>query len=320
MSEKLTHLTVILCRSRGFCAGVVRAVDIVEKALQAYGPPVYVRHEIVHNKLVVERLRGMGAIFVDDVDEIPRGALTVFSAHGVSESVENAARARCLDVIDATCPLVKKVHKEGNRYVSRGYDVILVGHKDHAEIEGTIGQINGTVHLVSSREEVDSLAVANEERVAYITQTTLSVIDTKDIIAALRERFPKIVGPDTRDICFATQNRQSAVLQISQRVDALIVIGSENSSNSNRLKEIGFKAGIPSYLVDDPEAIEPAWLHNAESVGLTAGASAPEDLVQGAIRRLAALREINIETVDGAEEKIEFPLPKRIREIEAALA
>jgi len=320
MSAKLTHLSVILARPRGFCAGVVRAIEIVERALSHYGPPVYVRHEIVHNKHVVERLRARGAIFVDSVEEIPRGAITVFSAHGVSREVEQAAGVKALDVIDATCPLVRKVHNEGRRYAEKGCDVILVGHHGHAEVEGTSGQIPGTLHIVSSVEDVDRLVVRDPARVAYVTQTTLSLYDTQDIIQALRRRFPAILGPDTRDICYATQNRQKAVIELAKQVQLLLVVGSSNSSNSNRLREMGEAAGVESHLIEGASALDPVWLDGVEVVGLTAGASAPESVVQDTICRLRSLRLVTVQDLDGVEEKVRFQLPERIGDMERLTA
>ncbi|MGH6918898.1 MAG: 4-hydroxy-3-methylbut-2-enyl diphosphate reductase, partial [Geminicoccaceae bacterium] len=279
-------LRVVLAQPRGFCAGVERAIAIVERALERFGPPVYVRHEIVHNKHVVEALKSKGARFVDDVDEIPEGAVTVFSAHGVAESVETAGRARELEVIDATCPLVTKVHKEGQRYASKGYEVILIGHAGHPEVEGTMGRINGPVHLISDAAEVAGLAPADPEKLAFVTQTTLSVDDTRDVIRALKARFPAIVGPDTRDICYATQNRQTAVRALSREVDLILVVGAQNSSNSNRLREIGETTGTRSYLIDSADSLDPSWLEGANVVGITAGASAQESLVQELIALL----------------------------------
>lgn len=312
MSAKLTPLRVILARPRGFCAGVVRAIDIVERALALHGPPVYVRHEIVHNTHVVESLRARGAVFVREADEIPAGALTVFSAHGVSPVVEREAQRRGLDVIDATCPLVRKVHNEGRRYAGKGYDVVLIGHAGHAEVEGTRGQVGGRLQVVGSVEEVDRLDIGRSNRVAYITQTTLSVYDTRDVIAALRRRFPNIEGPDTRDICYATQNRQKAVLDLVRRVELLIVVGSASSSNSNRLREMGAAAGLPSHLIDGPAALDPAWLDGVEAAGITAGASAPETLVEGTIARLGTFRSVAVEALDGVEERVQFQLPARL--------
>jgi 4-hydroxy-3-methylbut-2-enyl diphosphate reductase len=291
---------------------VVRAIDIVERALALYGPPVYVRHEIVHNTHVVARLRALGAVFVEDIAEIPVGAPTVFSAHGVSRAVEQTAGALNLDVIDATCPLVRKVHKEGRRYAERGCDVILVGHQGHAEIEGTSGQIPGRVHLVSSVDDVAKVEVEDPERLAYVTQTTLSLFDTQDIIAALRERFPNISGPDTRDICYATQNRQKAVLELAARVELLLVVGSDNSSNSNRLRELGETSGVRSHLIEGPSALDPDWLDGVGTVGLTAGASAPEVLVEDVLRSLRSYRAVVVEDLPGIEETVSFRLPERL--------
>ncbi|MGQ0672644.1 MAG: 4-hydroxy-3-methylbut-2-enyl diphosphate reductase [Hyphomicrobium sp.] len=312
MQASLTHLRVILARPRGFCAGVVRAIDIVERTIEMFGSPVYVRHEIVHNRHVVERLKSKGAIFVDETDSIPEGAVTVFSAHGVSKAVEAEASGRRLDVIDATCPLVRKVHKEGRSYAERGFDIVLIGHAGHAEVEGTLGQIAGRVHVVADIEDVNALQVADPERVAFITQTTLSVLDTKDIVAALKRRFPAIVGPDTRNICYATQNRQKAVLELARHVQLLLVVGSPNSSNANRLREMGDQAGVTSHLIDDPSAIDPAWLAGVDTLGLTAGASTPETIVCAVIDRLATLRSLSVETQDGADEHVHFRLPDRL--------
>lgn len=303
-------MQVILARPRGFCAGVERAIDIVELALKKYGPPVYVRHEIVHNKRVVEKLRAKGAHFVDELDEIPDGAITVFSAHGVSEKVANEAKLRDLPVIDATCPLVAKVHREGQRYAEKGYDVVLIGHDGHPEVEGTRGRIPGGVHLVSSVADVDRLQVRNPEKVAYITQTTLSVDDTRAIIERLKERFPQVAGPDVRDICYATQNRQQAVHVLARQVDLILVVGSRNSSNSNRLREIGAELSVPSYLIEDADHIDPAWFSGVRKVGLTAGASAPEELVQGVLERLASFEPIKVTDLDGIEENVRFKLPE----------
>ncbi|HRX38363.1 MAG: 4-hydroxy-3-methylbut-2-enyl diphosphate reductase [Parvularculaceae bacterium] len=315
MAEATEPLRVILAQPRGFCAGVERAIDIVERALEKYGAPVYVRHEIVHNKRVVDTLRARGAIFVEEVDEIPEGAVTIFSAHGVAKKVEDGAGFRNLDVIDATCPLVTKVHKEGRRYAERGYDIVLIGHLGHPEVEGTLGQIPGKVHVLSEVHEVETLEVADPERVAFVTQTTLSVNDTKDVIAALRKRFPSIVGPDTRDICYATQNRQTAVISLAKQVDLLLVVGAHNSSNSNRLREIGENFGVPSYLIEDAHMLDLAWLDGVKTVGVTAGASAPETLVQEAITKMRQLRKVSVETLDGVEENIHFKLPKELADV-----
>jgi 4-hydroxy-3-methylbut-2-enyl diphosphate reductase len=315
MAEATTALRVILAQPRGFCAGVERAIDIVERALEKYGAPVYVRHEIVHNKRVVDTLRARGAIFVEEVDEVPEGAVTIFSAHGVAKKVEDGAGFRNLDVIDATCPLVTKVHKEGRRYAERGYDIVLIGHLGHPEVEGTLGQIPGKVHVLSEAHEVEALDVADPERVAFVTQTTLSVNDTKDVIAALRKRFPSIVGPDTRDICYATQNRQTAVIHLAKQVDLLIVVGAHNSSNSNRLREIGENFGVPSYLIEDAHMLDPKWLDGVATVGVTAGASAPETLVQEAIDKLREFRKVSVEALDGVEENIHFKLPRELADV-----
>jgi 4-hydroxy-3-methylbut-2-en-1-yl diphosphate reductase len=305
-------LRVVLAQPRGFCAGVERAIDIVERALELYGPPVYVRHEIVHNKHVVEALKSKGACFVDEVDEIPEGAVTVFSAHGVAEAVETAGKARRLRVIDAACPLVTKVHKEGQRYAAKGFEVILIGHQGHPEVEGTMGRIDGRVHLISQVEEVALLQPADPEKLAFVTQTTLSVDDTRDVIAALRARFPSIVGPDTRDICYATQNRQTAVRKLALEVDVILVVGAQNSSNSNRLREIAASTGAPSYLIDSAESLDPEWLKGARGVGITAGASAPELLVQQLIRKLEDRFRVEVETLDGIAENVHFRLPPEL--------
>lgn len=315
MSDTSKSLQVILAQPRGFCAGVERAIDIVERALEKYGAPVYVRHEIVHNKRVVDTLRDRGAIFVKEVDEVPTGAVAIFSAHGVSKKVEDGALVRELGVIDATCPLVTKVHKEGRRYAAKGYDIVLIGHLGHPEVEGTLGQIPGTVHVLSEPHEVEALKVADENRVAFVTQTTLSVNDTKDVITSLKDRFPNIIGPDTRDICYATQNRQTAVIELSKKVDLLLVVGAHNSSNSNRLREIGENFGLPSYLIEDATMFDPAWLEGVEKVGVTAGASAPETLVQETIARLREHREVSVEALDGVEENVKFKLPKELADV-----
>ena len=305
-------MRVILAQPRGFCAGVERAIEIVERALKKYGPPIYVRHEIVHNRHVVEDLRTRGAVFVDELDEIPAGARTVFSAHGVARQIEQLAVQRDLPVIDATCPLVAKVHNEGRRYAAQGREIVLVGHAGHAEVEGTIGQIPGKVHLVQTVEDVARLAVADPDKLAYVTQTTLSVDDTRGIIAALTARFPSIVGPDVRDICYATQNRQQAVRELARAVDMILVVGSRNSSNSNRLREIGEELGKPAYLIDDAEALRPEWFEGVESVGLTAGASAPETLVQGVLAGLRRFGAIEVSTLAGVEENVRFRFPAEL--------
>jgi 4-hydroxy-3-methylbut-2-enyl diphosphate reductase len=302
-------MRVVLAQPRGFCAGVERAIEIVERALEKYGPPIYVRHEIVHNRHVVERLRAKGAVFVDDLGTIPPGSVTIFSAHGVASAVEDEAATRDLPVIDATCPLVSKVHSEGQRYASQDREIILIGHAGHPEIEGTMGRINGTVHLISTAAEVAELTVANPERIAYITQTTLSVDDTRAVIDALRARFPAIVGPDTKDICYATQNRQRAVRELARAVEMVLVVGAANSSNSNRLREIAAEQGVAAYLVADADSLRPEWLDGVHSVGITAGASAPEELVQSLIDRLRQFGEVAVEPLAGITENVRFRMP-----------
>ena len=303
---------VILAKPRGFCAGVERAIEIVERALKKYGRPVYVRHEIVHNKRVVEDLRAKGAVFVEELDEVPSGAVTIFSAHGVSESVDQEARTRDLPVIDATCPLVSKVHKQGQRYAEKGFEVILIGHEGHPEVEGTRGRIPGGVLLVSSVADVAEIEVRDPDMVSYVTQTTLSVDDTRDIIDALQRRFPSIVGPNVRDICYATQNRQSAVRDLCGQVDLLLVVGAANSSNSNRLREIGTDMGVPSYLINDATELQIEWLDGVSAVGVTAGASAPETLVQEVIDRLRDFGAIAVDELTGVHETVHFRLPKEV--------
>ena len=305
-------LRVILAQPRGFCAGVVRAIDIVERALEIHGSPVYVRHEIVHNKHVVDGLRAKGARFVESVEDIPHGATTVFSAHGVSRTVVDDAGARALQVIDATCPLVTKVHNETRRFVARGFEVVLIGHPNHPEVEGTMGQVTEDIHLVSDVSDVATLAPTRPDRLAYVTQTTLSVDDTRAIIEALKGRFPTIQGPDLRDICYATQNRQSAVRQMAPECDVILVIGADYSSNSNRLREIGEEAGTASHLIPDAESLDPAWLEGARTVGITAGASAPEALVQGLIDRLGTTFDVTVTDLDGIEENVTFRLPRQL--------
>ena len=310
-------MRIILAQPRGFCAGVVRAIDIVELALKKYGPPVYVRHEIVHNKRVVEDLKAKGAVFVEELNEVPDDAITVFSAHGVSQKVADKAELRRLPVIDATCPLVAKVHKEGQRYSAQKFDVVLIGHEGHPEVEGTMGRIPGKVYLVSSTDDVDQLQVKDPDKLAYVTQTTLSVDDTRDVIDALKQRFPKIVGPDVKDICYATQNRQSAVRKLAEEVDVLLVVGAQNSSNSNRLREIGAELNVPSYLIDDAQALDADWLKDVETVGITAGASAPEALVQELITRLSELGDVEFVDFNGIQENVSFKLPADLQGVAA---
>jgi 4-hydroxy-3-methylbut-2-enyl diphosphate reductase len=305
-------LRIILAQPRGFCAGVDRAIEIVEKALAIYGPPVYVRHEIVHNKWVVENLRAKGVVFVGEVDEIPGGAITVFSAHGISEKVENAATLRDLPVIDATCPLVTKVHREAQRYEDAGRQIVLIGHEGHPEVEGTSGRVKGGVLLVQNAKDVARLKVNDPEKLAYVTQTTLSVDDTSETIAALKARFPSIAGPELRDICYATQNRQNAVRTLAAQVGLMLVIGSANSSNSNRLRDLAAEMGIPAHLIDDARGLQPHWFDNIEAVGITAGASAPEHLVQGVVDAIRKLRPTRVETMAGNAENTRFKLPPEV--------
>ncbi len=310
--SKRAPMRVVLAQPRGFCAGVERAIEIVERALELYGPPVYVRHEIVHNRHVVADLRSKGARFVDEIDEIPDGAITVFSAHGVSKKVADAARLRALPVIDASCPLVAKVHKEAQKYERAGCEIILIGHEGHPEVEGTRGRIDGDMLLVSSVGDVAKVKLKDPSKVAYVTQTTLSVDDTRDVIDALKRRFPDIVGPDVRDICYATQNRQQAIRELAEQVDLLLVIGSQNSSNSNRLREIGAEANVPTYLIDDPDSVSSSWFDDISSVGITAGASAPEILVQQVVAHLRKLRDIEVEQLDGVDERVHFRMPAEL--------
>jgi 4-hydroxy-3-methylbut-2-enyl diphosphate reductase len=305
-------MRIILAQPRGFCAGVVRAIDIVERALEKYGPPVYVRHEIVHNRHVVESLKRKGARFVEDLREVPEGALTIFSAHGVSRKVENEAKSLSLPTIDATCPLVTKVHNESRRYVAQGRVLIVIGHAGHPEVEGTLGQIDGEVHLIRDEHDVDRLGIADDTPIAYVTQTTLSVDDTRGVIAALHRRFSDIQGPETRNICYATQHRQTAVRELARVADVIVVVGSRNSSNSNRLREIGEQAGLPSYLVADGNEIDPEWFRAVEVVGVTAGASAPEVLVDDVVEALKRMGPAEVSVLDGPEESVSFRLPAEL--------
>ncbi|MDE2182003.1 MAG: 4-hydroxy-3-methylbut-2-enyl diphosphate reductase [Alphaproteobacteria bacterium] len=308
-------MRVVLAQPRGFCAGVVRAIDIVERALEKYGEPVYVRHEIVHNRHVVETLKNKGARFVEELDEVPDGAVTVFSAHGVAQRVVQEAAGRGLPVLDATCPLVSKVHSQGKRYVASGRTLILIGHAGHPEVEGTMGQVGAPVHLVQSENDVAALAVPADTPVAYVTQTTLSIDDTKNVIAALKRRFSDIVGPETTDICYATQNRQTAVRELCRIADVIIVVGAKNSSNSNRLREIGKEEGVPSYLIADGSELDPSWVKGKKTIGLTAGASAPEALVENVIDALRGINpDIEVSQMDGKKEHIEFRLPAELRD------
>ena len=303
-------MELVLAQPRGFCAGVDRAIEIVERALQVHGAPVYVRHEIVHNKFVVQDLRGKGAVFVKELDEIPADALVVFSAHGVSREVQADAKSRGLRVFDATCPLVTKVHVEVAKMRAAGLEVIMIGHEGHPEVEGTLGQSEQGMYLVETIEDVNQLQVADPDKLAFVTQTTLSVDDAAAVAQALRQRFPSIQEPKKSDICYATQNRQDAVKLMSQQCDLVLVVGSANSSNSNRLREVAARLGVSAYLIDGPEAIDPQWLVGKQHVGITAGASAPEVLVQDVIARLKSLGAISVRTMDGLQENVSFPLPK----------
>ncbi len=302
--------TIMLANPRGFCAGVDRAIAIVERALEKYGAPVYVRHEVVHNRYVVESLRNKGAVFVEEVDQVPDGAVLVFSAHGVSRAVRHSASCRDLQVLDATCPLVTKVHNQVAKLIGQGYEIVMIGHRGHPEVEGTMGQADGNMYLVENVEDVVSLDVCNPQKLAYVTQTTLSVDDAASIVKALVARFPAILLPVRDDICYATQNRQDAVKNMS--CDLLIVVGSRNSSNSNRLREMAEHRGIPGYLVDDAESISPAWLVGKSRIGVTAGASAPELLVQQVVTRLRELGGGEVIAQDGIEERVKFQLPQEL--------
>ena len=302
-------MKVILAKPRGFCAGVVRAIEIVERALDKYGPPVYVRHEIVHNKWVVDALKARGARFVEELSEVPPNAITIFSAHGVAKKVEAEAAERGLRVLNATCPLVSKVHAQGRHYLRQGRTVILIGHAGHPEVEGTVGQIPGPVLLVQTEDDVATLTLPEDTPIAYVTQTTLSVDDTRGIIAALFRRFKDVVGPGTQDICYATQNRQTALLELTKLVDVIFVVGAKNSSNSNRLCEIGVEAGIPTHLIASGSEIRPEWLHDVEVVGITAGASAPEVMVRDVIHALRRITPVEVFTLPGQDEHIEFRVP-----------
>lgn len=301
-----------LANPRGFCAGVDRAIEIVKRALELYGAPVYVLHEIVHNKHVLEELSARGTIFVKTLDEVPEGSVTIFSAHGVSDAVVQAGEQRKLKVIDATCPLVTKVHSQAIRYAAEDRDVILIGHPGHPEVEGTRGRIQGRVHVLSTPEEVAALQVPDPSRLAYVTQTTLSVDDTSEVIQALRERFPEARGPELKDICYATQNRQNAVKELLPDVDLLIVVGSANSSNSSRLQELGERKGVPSFLVDHPEQIDAEWLQGRPRVGITAGASAPEELVRQIVARLEEFGVQTFEEMAGEAETVVFQMPAEL--------
>jgi 4-hydroxy-3-methylbut-2-en-1-yl diphosphate reductase len=304
---------ILLAEPRGFCAGVDRAIEIVERALQKFGAPIYVRHEIVHNTYVVNDLKARGAIFIEDLSEVPPGATLVFSAHGVSKAVQAEARERGFEVFDATCPLVTKVHVEVAKLAREGYEFIMIGHKGHPEVEGTMGQLDHGIHLVEDVAGVADVQPAQTEKLAVVTQTTLSVDDAAEITAAVRRRFPNIRAPKQQDICYATQNRQDAVKMMSPQVDVLIVVGSPTSSNSNRLAELARKLGVQSFMVDSPGELKAEWLEGKSRVGLTAGASAPEVLVRQVIDRIKALGAVSVRKMDGVEETVKFPLPKGLR-------
>ena len=303
-------MEVMLAWPRGFCAGVVRAIETVERALKLYDTPVYVLHEIVHNRHVVRDLRDLGARFVEELEEVPLGSVTIFSAHGVSASVVEQAKKRNLRVIDATCPLVTKVHLQAQSYSRKGMEVIIIGHSGHPEVEGTRGRIDGPVHVLSTTEEVEQLKVNNPELLAYVTQTTLSLDDTRRVIDMLQQRFPAIAGPNLRDICYATQSRQNTVRKLASDIDLLLVVGARNSSNSNRLREVGGHNGLPSYLIEDAEEMDPIWFNDKKNVGITAGASTPEILVQGVVRRIRDYGAVRVSEMHGEQEKIRFSLPK----------
>ena len=310
MSDK----EILLANPRGFCAGVERAIEIVERALQRFGAPIYVRHEVVHNKFVVDDLRNKGAVFVEELDEVPTGNTVIFSAHGVSLAVRDEAEKRGLRVFDATCPLVTKVYVEVSRMREQGREIIMIGHKGHPEVEGTMGQVGTGIHLVETPEDVAHLQIADPELLAYVTQTTLSVDDAATIVDALRQRFPTIAGPKKDDICYATQNRQDAVKFMTPYADVVFVVGSKNSSNSNRLREVAELRGVPAYLIDNAAGIEPTWLEGKRRIGVTAGASAPEILVAEVIARLKELSQGAVRELDGVPEKVTFPLPRELQD------
>jgi 4-hydroxy-3-methylbut-2-enyl diphosphate reductase len=304
---------VLLAEPRGFCAGVDRAIDIVERAIDKFGAPIYVRHEIVHNTHVVNHLKERGAIFIEDLQDVPPGATLVFSAHGVPKSVEHEAQARGFQVFDATCPLVTKVHVEVAKLHKEGYEFIMIGHKGHPEVEGTMGQLDAGIHLVEDVADVATVKLAQTERLAVVTQTTLSVDDAAEILAAVQARFPQVRSPKQQDICYATQNRQDAVKLLSKQVDVVIVVGSPTSSNSNRLRDVAEKHGVPSYMVDQASELQDAWLQDRPRVGVTAGASAPDVLVREVIERLRALGAVSVRSLQGVQEHVKFPLPKGLK-------
>ncbi|MBT3888787.1 MAG: 4-hydroxy-3-methylbut-2-enyl diphosphate reductase [Nitrosomonadaceae bacterium] len=302
-------MKTILANPRGFCAGVVRAVEIVEQALLLYGAPIYVLHQIVHNQQVIQDLEARGVIFTEDMKSIPPRTVTVLSAHGVSDAVMETAKAQDLEIIDATCPLVTKVHLQAKRYSKSGHEVVIIGHRGHVEVEGTYGRVRGTVHVVGTVEDVQALVVSDPKRVSYVTQTTLSLDDTRSIVEALKDRFPEVKGPELSDICYATQNRQNAVRSLAEKVDVILVVGARNSSNSARLQEVGEMSGVDAYLIQDANEISPDWFANSSDIGVTAGASTPEILVQGVLDRLRSLGVNSIEEMEGVSEDITFKLP-----------
>ncbi|MCW5731048.1 MAG: 4-hydroxy-3-methylbut-2-enyl diphosphate reductase [Alphaproteobacteria bacterium] len=318
MNDKQSE--ILLANPRGFCAGVERAIEIVERALQRFGAPIYVRHEVVHNKFVVDDLRNKGAVFVEELDEVPAGNTVIFSAHGVSLAVRQEAERRGLRVFDATCPLVTKVHIEVGRMREQGREIVMIGHKGHPEVEGTMGQVKTGIHLVETPDDVASLQVADPEKLAYVTQTTLSVDDTRAVIEALKRRFPTIVGPDTKDICYATQNRQQAVRELAKVVDVILVVGAPNSSNSNRLREIAEELGVRSYLLEDVTQLKDHWLENARVVGVTAGASAPDELVQELVKELVRRGGGEVSVMPGADENVRFRMPTELIDVPAVAA
>ena len=306
----MSDVSIVLAQPRGFCAGVDRAITIVERALEQFGAPIYVRHEIVHNKYVVDDLRDKGAVFIEELFEAPDGSTVIFSAHGVSLAVRDEAQRRNLHIFDATCPLVTKVHVEVKRMREQGYEIIMIGHKGHPEVEGTMGQVKDGIYLVDTEADVANLQVKTPDHLAYVTQTTLSVDDTKGIITTLKQRFPKITEPKKADICYATQNRQDAVKVLAPQVDVVIVVGSPNSSNSNRLRELAEKMGVSAYMVDNADDVQVAWFADVQKIGVTAGASAPEVLVESVLNRIKELGANSVSVLEGVEESVKFPLPK----------
>lgn len=303
-------MKIILAQPRGFCAGVERAIEIVERALKVHGAPIYVRHEIVHNKYVVNSLKAKGSIFVNEIDEVPDGSVLIFSAHGVPKSVSERAAQRDLKIYDATCPLVRKVHAEVAKMHKNGYEIVMIGHVGHPEVEGTVGQVSQKIEVVESAEQVEKLKLKNSEKVAYVSQTTISCDDSKVVIEALKKKYPLVLEPKKADICYATQNRQDAVKKLASQVDIVLVVGSKTSSNSNRLREVAEGVGTPAYLLDDASEINPGWLKDKSVIGITAGASAPEILVEEIIEKLQELETCEVVTMDGVQESVEFPLPK----------